>query len=107
MLRAPSPRAISGETAFMNAVDAMAVANLAVRVGLINPDQLDEAWSELGARGGEAEPFLLALERKGYLTPWQSQKLLKQEKDGYFLGGYRILYKVASGSFGRVYRASD
>src|SRR5262249_31204696 len=29
------------------------------------------------------------------------------DPDGYFLGGYRILYKIASGSFGRVYRADD
>ena len=27
--------------------------------------------------------------------------------EGYFLGGYRILYKIASGSFGRVYRGDD
>ena len=27
------------------------------------------------------------------------------DAEGYFLGGYRILYKIASGSFGRVYRA--
>jgi serine/threonine protein kinase len=47
------------------------------------------------------------MERKGYLTPWQSYKLLKGEPDGYFLGGYRILYKISSGSFGRVYRADD
>ena len=34
-------------------------------------------------------------------------KLLKGETDGYFLGGYRLLYKIASGSFGRVFRADD
>jgi serine/threonine protein kinase len=47
------------------------------------------------------------MERKGYLTPWQSAKLLKGDPDGYFLGGYEILYKIASGSFGRVFRAED
>ena len=47
------------------------------------------------------------MERKGFLTPWQSQKLIKQERDGYFLGGAKILYKIASGSYGRVYRAED
>ena len=46
--------------------------------------------------------------RKGYLTPpWQSSKLVKGDPDGYFLGGYRIEYKIASGSFGRVYRAGE
>jgi serine/threonine protein kinase len=47
------------------------------------------------------------LERKGYVTPWQSHKLLRGDREGYFLGGYRVLYKIASGSFGRVFRADD
>src|SRR5205807_9173128 len=66
-----------------------------------------DGWNEIGIRGGEPEPLLRALERKGHLTPLQSGKLLKQEKDGYFLGGFRLLYKISSGSFGRVYRADD
>ncbi len=88
-------------------VDATVVAELAVRAGLLTPEQVQEGWDEVGKRGGDSEPFLRILERKGYLTPLQSGKLLKQEKDGYFLGGYRLLYKIASGSFGRVYRADD
>ena len=47
------------------------------------------------------------MERKAFLTPFQTTKLLKGDTAGYFLGGYRILYKIASGSFGRVYRADD
>jgi serine/threonine protein kinase len=74
---------------------------------LLTPNQVQDAWEEVGQRGGEPEPLLRALERKGYLTPLQTGKLLKQDKDGYFLGGYRLLYKIASGSFGRVYRADD
>jgi serine/threonine protein kinase len=88
-------------------LDAVALADKALRLGLIKLDQLQEGWEELGQRGGDAEPLVQVLERKGYLTPWQSQKLLKDDPDGFFLGGYRILYKIASGSFGRVYRADD
>jgi serine/threonine protein kinase len=89
-------------------LDAGAIANAAIRLGLLQPYQVQEAWDELGERGGaDPEPFLRIMERKGYLTPWQSAKLLKGEPDGYFLGGYRILYKIASGTFGRVYRADD
>jgi serine/threonine protein kinase len=88
-------------------LDAAALGEKAVRLGLITLDQLQEGWEEIGAPGGEADPLIRALERKGYLTPWQSQKLLKDDPDGYFLGGFRILYKIASGSFGRVYRADD
>lgn len=91
----------------VEALDAVGLADRAVRLGLLRPEQADEAWDELGKRGGEAGPFLRLMERRGYLTPLQSQKLLKNESDGYFLGGYRLLYKIASGSFGRVYRADD
>jgi eukaryotic-like serine/threonine-protein kinase len=88
-------------------LDALTISQLAVRLGLVTLDKVQDAWEELGLRGGEAEPFLRVMQRKGHLTPWQSAKLLKGDADGYFLGGYRILYKIASGSFGRVYRADD
>jgi serine/threonine protein kinase len=91
----------------MDTVDALALANAAVRQGLVQPHHVEEAWVELGERGGDVGNFLRVMERKGYLTPWQSGKLLKNETDGYFLGGFRILYKIASGTFGRVYRADD
>ncbi len=88
-------------------LEATGLAQQCVRLGLLTFEQAQEAWDELGKRGGEAEPFLRIMERKSYLTPWQSEKLLKGDQDGYILGGYRILYKIASGSFGRVYRADD
>jgi serine/threonine protein kinase len=78
-----------------------------VKLGLVSEAQLQEAWDELGYRTTDPEPLLHILERKGYLTPFQISKLKKGETEGYFLGGYRILYKIASGSFGRVYRADD
>src|SRR4051794_4775414 len=91
----------------MDNVDTAALGDLAVRVGLLSPAQVQEGWDDVGKRGGDPAPWLRALERKGYITPFQSAKLLKGEKDGFFLGGYRLLYKIASGSFGRVYRADD
>src|SRR5947209_6568752 len=87
--------------------DAAVVAQQAQKLGLLTEHQIREAWEEMGQRGGDALPFLLAMERRGYLTPWQSQKLIKGDPDGYFLGGYRILYKISSGTFGRVFRADD
>jgi serine/threonine protein kinase len=91
----------------METPDAATIGQQALRLNLISPEQLREAWEEVGRRDGDPEPLLLALERKGHLTPWQSSKLLKLDTQGYFLSGYRILYKIASGSFGRVYRADD
>src|SRR5437588_223825 len=91
----------------METIDTPALAQLAVRCGLVSEEQLIEAYEEVDPRGADPEPLLRFLERKGYLSPWQSQKLLKGDTDGYYLGGYRLLYKIRSGSFGRVYRAED
>lgn len=87
--------------------DAAALANAAMQLGLLTSRQVDEAWDELGARNGPAEKFLRCMERKQYLTPFQTNKLIRGDKNGYILGGYQLLYKIASGSFGRVYRAVE
>ncbi len=87
--------------------DAAAVARLAIKGGLLTESQLREVVKALGVGNPPVDQLLRTLERTGYLTPWQSQKLLKGEKDGYFLGGYRLLYRISSGSFGRVFRAVD
>jgi eukaryotic-like serine/threonine-protein kinase len=91
----------------MSNLTAAALAQLATKLGLLGQTQLQECRESLTAANASPDQFLRALERKGYLTPWQSQKLLKGELTGYFLGGYRLLYKIASGSFGRVFRADD
>src|SRR4051794_13627504 len=91
----------------MSTADATSLADRAVRLGVLNLHQVETAWEDLGSRTVPPEDLLRCLERKGWLTPFQSSKLLKGDKDGFFLGGYRILYKIASGSFGRVYRADD
>src|ERR1022692_2776333 len=91
----------------MSSPDAGTLATTLVRLGLVTNYQIEEAWEELGTRKPVPDDFLKCLERKGYLSPFQSGKVVKGDTDGFFLGGYRILYKVASGSFGRVYRADD
>src|SRR4051812_50037143 len=83
------------------------MGEFAVRLGLVSEDQVRECLIELDDNKAPADALLRLLERKSHLTPWQAKKLLKGETDGYFLGGYRLLYKIASGSFGRVYRGDD
>lgn len=87
--------------------DALALADLCIRAGLLSQLEVQDVWEELGKKGEDIEPFLKVLERKGQLTSWQIQKLLKGDTDGMVLGGYRIRYKISSGSFGRVFRADD
>ena len=91
----------------MEIQDPDILGRLAIKVGLLKEAQLAEVREELGDKAPDLLTFLRALERRGWLTPWQSAKLLKGDDDGYFLGGYRLLYKIASGSFGRVFRADD
>jgi serine/threonine protein kinase len=89
----------------MATLDASSLAQMAVRLRLISEQQWQECSDEIDSPNSPPEVFLRVMERKGYLTPWQASKLLKGETDGYFLGGYRLLYRIAAGTFGRVYRA--
>jgi CheY-like chemotaxis protein len=91
----------------MDSLDAAAIAQLAQKLGLVTEEQLAQAWEELGTKNVDPQKLLFLLERKGHITPLHTSKLLKGDTAGYFLGGYRLLYKIASGSFGRVYRADD
>jgi serine/threonine protein kinase len=91
----------------MTTPDAATVAQIVRQVGLVSDEQLRDCWDELDSGIHDPAILLKLLERKGYITPWHSSKLLKGETDGYFLGGYKMLYKIASGSFGRVFRAED
>ena len=91
----------------MSTLDAAGMAQLARRLDIVSDEQIREAWDDLGTDTGPPDPLLRFLERKGYLTPWQASKLVKGDTDGYFLGGYRMLYRIAAGSFGRVYRAEN
>ena len=88
-------------------LDAASLGQQAQMLGLVTESQVRECLEEVERHGTDATAMVRVLERKGFLTPWQSQKLLKSDRDGYFLGGYRLLYRISSGTFGRVYRADD
>jgi len=89
----------------MAELDASALAQRTCMLGLLTDNQVHECMADTDCQPGSAAALLRVMERKGYLTSWQSAKLARGETDGYFVGGYRLLYKIASGSFGRVFRA--
>lgn len=71
---------------------------------LIRPEQ----WSELGSDVGNGEPvaeILSLMERRQLLTNLQTKRILKGDTAALVLGRYKLLYRNASGSFARVYRA--
>jgi eukaryotic-like serine/threonine-protein kinase len=90
----------------MESMDPSVFELMIVKLGLVTQDQMAEVHDELGP-APTLQHLIGALERKGYLTPWQRGKVLKGDTDGFILGGYKLLYKIQSGSFGRVYRAVD
>jgi CheY-like chemotaxis protein/tRNA A-37 threonylcarbamoyl transferase component Bud32 len=90
----------------MDSMDVNVFKQMILKLGLVTEEQLAEVREEIGD-GVDLLHLRSVLERKGYLTPWQSGKVLKGDIDGFILGGYRILYKISSGSFGRVFRAAD
>jgi serine/threonine protein kinase len=91
----------------MSQLDANGLAQFAVRLNLVSEEQARECLDEVDQLASTPEALLRIFERKAYLTPWQGAKLLKGDYDGYFLGGYRMLYRIAAGTFGRVYRADN
>jgi serine/threonine-protein kinase len=76
-----------------------------VQLGLLEPLQVEQAWSEVGRVDGSCDDLLRVLQRKQLLTNLQVDRILKGEVTGYFYGQYKVLYLIGAGTFARVYRA--
>ena len=76
-----------------------------VRLRLVEPSQLDECLVRLEPRKNKPADLLQVLEAKNYLTSYQISRLSKGETDQLVLGEYKLMYRNASGSFARVFRA--
>lgn len=72
---------------------------------LLTPKEWNLADGEISVVQSVPEA-LQVLERKQLLTPLQSGRILKGETEGLVLGRYKLLYRNASGSFARVFRAA-
>ncbi|MFV1966260.1 MAG: protein kinase [Pirellulaceae bacterium] len=75
-------------------------------VGLIEFEQMEAIWSEIGTRNIPLENLISFLHRKDLLTNMQLERLKKKQRDGYFYGKNKLLYVVGKGTFARVYRAA-
>lgn len=73
---------------------------------LLKPVDWNQAVGALGPEASVAEA-LTALERRQVLSNLQTGRILKGDTDGLVLGDYKLLYRNASGSFARVYRAAN
>ncbi len=76
-----------------------------VRARLATPEQVEECRAELGALEQSPDALLRVMEHHLHLTAYQTSKLKKGSVDGLVLGDYKLMYRNASGSFARVFRA--
>src|SRR5258708_5611901 len=83
------------------------ICRMLVRLDLIPQHQIDICLGQFGLRTWQPDDVLRWLEHKGMLTFYQVGRIAKGEIDGLVLGNYKLMYRNASGSFARVYRACD
>lgn len=76
-----------------------------VRSRLLSPAQVDEGSEGLAPRENNPNALLKQLEAKQLLTSYQVSRLEKGNADGLVLGDFKLMYRNASGSFARVFRA--
>jgi serine/threonine protein kinase len=86
-----------------NSVDEL--GQLLVRLHLLEPAQLDECLARLGPSHRTPTDLLQALESKHFLTTYQVGRLARGQTEALVLGDYKLMYRNASGSFARVFRA--
>ena len=91
----------------MSPRSADTLSQVLVRLRLLTPPQANEAMTEVGPRHADADDLIEILERRNLLTSYQSSQLRRGETDALVLGGCKLLYRNASGSFARVYRAES
>lgn len=78
-----------------------------VDLQLVSQMEMDACLQELQDHSTNEKKLIRLLERKNLITSFQAGRLKNKEFDGLVLGGNKLMYQNASGSFARVYRASS
>ncbi|HEY2148752.1 MAG TPA: serine/threonine-protein kinase [Pirellulales bacterium] len=81
------------------------IAQRAFDLGLLDERSFREVRGEISQHRLDADGARQLLLRRGLLTPYQVERLVRGERAGYFYGHYKVLYQVGAGTFARVYRA--
>ncbi len=81
-------------------------AQRAFDLNLLDERQLQEIWGQLGSRQVSGDEFQQFLLRRELLTNYQTERLLRGDRTGFFYDDYKVLYLIGTGTFARVYRAS-
>jgi len=81
------------------------LAEILVGLGLVESADMEQFLVENHQLNDRVDDAINLLESKHLLTSYQARQLLKGETKGLVLGGYKLMYRNASGSFARVFRA--
>jgi serine/threonine protein kinase len=81
-------------------------SSMITRLRLVTPAQIAECKAALTDRTS-VDQLVNLLQGRKYLTSFQMARLRKGDTNGMVLGEYKLLYRNASGSFARVYRAES
>jgi serine/threonine protein kinase len=92
---------MSSELMIPQSVDEL--TRLLAALPLVSYSDLRVCQEELPA-GASGPEFLQLLERRQLLTPFQVKRVSRGETEGLILGGCKLMYQNAAGSFARVYR---
>ena len=82
------------------------IAQRVFDLDLLDQRQLKEVWGVIGSRQVTGDEFRQLLERRELLTNYQSERLMRGDRTGFFYGDFKVLYLIGSGTFARVYRAA-
>src|SRR3989304_10436688 len=83
------------------------LAQRALDVNIVDDAQLQPVWSELGSTTAPLGEFQQVLLRRGLLTQYQLERLMRPDtRTGFFYGDYKVLYCVGAGTFARVFRVA-
>ena len=76
----------------MGQPNAEQFAQRAFNLGLLDERQLQDVWASFGSRNVPVGDFVQTLLRRGFMTNYQVERLLKGERSGFFFGDYKVLY---------------
>ena len=90
----------------MSDISMESAVNRTLELDLMTAQQVHEIRVVTGNRAITGEEFFQTATNRDFLTPYQVERLMREETTGYFYGDYKVLYFVGAGTFGRVFRAA-